>query len=458
MTATRTLVVSCPDWPVTAAGVPADIAAAVVFANRVVAASVAARAEGVRVGLRRREAQSRCPGLVVIERDPGQEARAFEPVVMAVETFGPKVEVSHAGRLRHSDPGPGSVLRWGGGSGRPDRRGRVGCDRRAGAGRTATSRDCPYWGVGVADGRFAATLAAGRGAIVAPAQSAAFLADFPVAVLERPGRAREAGPTTQLTDLLARLGIRTLEPAGRLADGGRAGSLRARGSRGPASGARSRRAPLGRSGSTSGPGRLGGARSAGRSGRHGGLRSEDARPGPARASGPTGVGLSPGAHRSRDRARRAPEPTLVSRRPFAPCRHRRAGALAARRLAERHRRRQADGRAHPAAAVAGRGRPRPGKAAGLLGRRGGGRRANGPRPGPRAGPAGTGGGGHCGPGRGPQPGRAGAAGAVGRAPPRRLAQRQHHRGPAGCRLRHLPSSTDGRWSPRWSTATAAPSR
>ncbi|TMM19480.1 MAG: DNA polymerase Y family protein [Actinobacteria bacterium] len=199
MTATRTLVVSCPDWPVTAAGVPADIAAAVVFANRVVAASVAARADGVRVGLRRREAQSRCPGLVVIERDPGREARAFEPVVMAVETFGPRVEVSHPGVCAIPTRGPARY--FGGEEALVDLIGVAVSDAIAGLVPVATtSRDCPYWGVGVADGRFAATLAAGRGLIVAPAQSAAFLADFPVAVLER----------AELTDLLARLGIRAL--------------------------------------------------------------------------------------------------------------------------------------------------------------------------------------------------------------------------------------------------------
>jgi protein ImuB len=71
---------------------------------------------------------------------------------------------------------------------------------RASSARDAGSRTQPYWGIGVADGRFAATLAAGLGAIVAPGQSAAFLADFPVAVLERP----------ELGDLLVRLGIRTL--------------------------------------------------------------------------------------------------------------------------------------------------------------------------------------------------------------------------------------------------------
>ena len=191
--------VSCPDWPVTAAGVPADIAAAVVFANRVVAASAAARADGVQVGLRRREAQSRCPGLVVIERDQGQEARAFEPVVTAVETFGPKVEVSRPGVCAVPTRGPARY--FGGEEALANRIGAAVSDAIAGLLPTATTgRPSPYWGVGIADGRFAATLAAPRALIVAPAQSAAFLADFPVAVLERP----------ELTDLLVRLGIRTL--------------------------------------------------------------------------------------------------------------------------------------------------------------------------------------------------------------------------------------------------------
>ncbi len=204
---TRTLVVSCPDWPVTAAGVPADIAAAAVFANRVEAASVAARAEGVRIGLRRREAQSRCPGLVVIERDPGQEARSFEPVVTAVEVFGPKVEVSRPGTCAIPTRGPARY--FGGEEALVDRIGAAVSNAIVGllprpvtapTNRASPYRASPYQGVGIADGRFAATLAAGAGVIVAPAESAAFLADFPVAVLER----------LELTDLLVRLGIRTL--------------------------------------------------------------------------------------------------------------------------------------------------------------------------------------------------------------------------------------------------------
>ena len=83
----RTLVVWCPDWPLTAAGVGPDEPAAVVVANRVVACSAAARREGVARGLRRREAQGRCPALTVLAPDPARDARAFEPVVAAVESF-----------------------------------------------------------------------------------------------------------------------------------------------------------------------------------------------------------------------------------------------------------------------------------------------------------------------------------------------------------------------------------
>ena len=89
---TRLLVVWCADWPVVAAGVGADEPAAVLHANRVVACSAAARDEGVKRGLRKREAQARCPELTVLEADPSREAVAFEPVAVAVESMAPCVE------------------------------------------------------------------------------------------------------------------------------------------------------------------------------------------------------------------------------------------------------------------------------------------------------------------------------------------------------------------------------
>jgi protein ImuB len=84
----RALVLWCPDWPVVAAvaaestaGGPTGIEdadhipVAVLSANRVVACSAAARAEGVRRGQRKREAQGRCPDLVTLPHDPAVAAR-----------------------------------------------------------------------------------------------------------------------------------------------------------------------------------------------------------------------------------------------------------------------------------------------------------------------------------------------------------------------------------------------
>jgi len=66
---TRTLVVCYPEWQVVAAGCSMNEPAVVVAANQVVAVSTAARAEGVESGLRRREAQGRCPDLKVVAAD-----------------------------------------------------------------------------------------------------------------------------------------------------------------------------------------------------------------------------------------------------------------------------------------------------------------------------------------------------------------------------------------------------
>src|SRR5438094_214137 len=96
-----------PDWPVTAAGFDgAADPVAVVFANRVVACSAAARADGVRRGLRRREAQGRSPSVTVVEYDADRDARAFEPVVAAVETVTPRVEIIRPGLCAFATRGP----------------------------------------------------------------------------------------------------------------------------------------------------------------------------------------------------------------------------------------------------------------------------------------------------------------------------------------------------------------
>ena len=70
--APRTLVVWVPDWPIVALARDGDepwdvsLPIAIFAKGAVVACSPAARAEGVRRGQRRRDAQARCPHLEVV--------------------------------------------------------------------------------------------------------------------------------------------------------------------------------------------------------------------------------------------------------------------------------------------------------------------------------------------------------------------------------------------------------
>ncbi|WP_433534919.1 DNA polymerase Y family protein [Micromonospora sp. CA-249363] len=188
---TRTLLLWCPDWPVLAAeivdGIPATGPVAVLHANRVVACSERARAEGVRRGLRKREAQGRCPQLTVVDYDPGRDARAFEPVVAALEELVAGVEVVRPGACAVAARGPSRYL---GGE-------------EAAAERLIehVAQSCLVESqVGIADGVFAAGLAARAGRVVAPGGTPEFLAGMPVEALGR----------SALADLLRRLGVRTL--------------------------------------------------------------------------------------------------------------------------------------------------------------------------------------------------------------------------------------------------------
>ncbi|MEU7173108.1 DNA polymerase Y family protein [Micromonospora tulbaghiae] len=196
----RTLLLWCPDWPVLAAEivdeVPATDPVVVLHANRVIACSERARAEGIRRGLRRREAQGRCPHLTVVDHDPGRDVRAFEPVVAAVEEVVAGVEVIRPGACATAARGPSRYL---GGE-------------EAAAERIVehVAQSCAVESqVGIADGVFAAGLAAREGRIVAPGGTREFLAARPVEALGRPA----------LADLLRRLGVRTLGDFAALAAG-----------------------------------------------------------------------------------------------------------------------------------------------------------------------------------------------------------------------------------------------
>jgi protein ImuB len=210
----RTACLWCPDWPVVAlrARDPALRDAPVAVVERaerglvVVAASTEASAEGVSLGLRRREAEARCPGLTVAEADPQVEARAFERVARAIETFTPRFVLDEPGRVSFPTRGPS---RYFGG----DTAMAVRCLDAVRAIGITDAR------VGVADGGFAAALAAqaaepGAAYVVPPGASPGFLAPWPVAVLDDREHAGDA-----LGDLLVRLGLRTLGAFAALPEG-----------------------------------------------------------------------------------------------------------------------------------------------------------------------------------------------------------------------------------------------
>ncbi|MVU78832.1 DNA polymerase Y family protein [Nocardia sp. ET3-3] len=193
------LVVWCPDWPAVAAAAEARAevtrAVAVIANNRVIACTAVARAEGIRRGLRKREAQGRCPDLLVAQDDPDRDARLFEPVVTAVDATVPGVEVLRPGMLALSARG---AARFFGSE-------EAAAERLVDA-VAAVGVECQ---IGIADELSTAVFAARRATLVPPGKGAEFLAPMPVSalalepVLAAPQRA-------ELVDLLHRLGLRRI--------------------------------------------------------------------------------------------------------------------------------------------------------------------------------------------------------------------------------------------------------
>jgi protein ImuB len=191
------IAVWCPDWPVTTvrhdAGLDAAVPVAVIMGNYIVACSHSARMAGVRRGLRRREAQARCPDLTVLPRNEAAEARTFEPVVAGLESIAPGVEITRPGLAAINVRGP--TRYFGGETGVLHALSRAVAD-----GMTGVTTDLL---IGIADGAFAAEQSARRGVIVGPGGSPAFLAGLPIETLDPSG-------TSPLIDLLRRLGLLTL--------------------------------------------------------------------------------------------------------------------------------------------------------------------------------------------------------------------------------------------------------
>lgn len=177
----------------------APAAIALVSQQRITACSEAARLEGVRIGLRVREAQSRCPDLATHPHDPEIDARRFAPVLAALESIVPGVEALRPGLCAMRARGPARFY---------------GDEGRAATAIVALAAELglPEAKVGVADGRFAAeqatrarpgdpcVIALHGVRIVPPGDSPAFLHPLPV----------ERAANGELAEVLHGLGIRTL--------------------------------------------------------------------------------------------------------------------------------------------------------------------------------------------------------------------------------------------------------
>jgi protein ImuB len=196
----RTAFLWCPDWSVVAfrtrypllRDVPVAVVQSGARGQVVMSASGEARADDVVTGLRRREAEARCAGLVVVDADPHVEARVFEAVARAVEAFTPRLVLERPGQLSFPTRGPARYF-----GGEESLAARV-----LGAVRETGVTDAR---MGVADGGFAAELATraaapGAAHVVPRDETPAFLAGWPVAALGDP----------ELADVLTRLGLRKL--------------------------------------------------------------------------------------------------------------------------------------------------------------------------------------------------------------------------------------------------------
>ena len=195
----RVLAIWCMDWPAVAAAAAAGLAptapTAVTCANRVVACSASAREAGVRRGLRRREAQARCPQVHIAPADPARDGRFFEGVMAAVDDVVPRAEVLRPGLLVL--PVRGAARYFGSEQAAAERL----ADAVAAAG-----AECQ---TGIADQLHTAVFAARAGRVVEPGRDAEFLSGLSVRQLA--GEPSLSGPgRTDLADLLWRMGIRTL--------------------------------------------------------------------------------------------------------------------------------------------------------------------------------------------------------------------------------------------------------
>lgn len=190
----RVLVLWCPDWPVVAMmdqeSLPADSPVAVLSKGEIFACSARARLDGVRRGMRRRDAASRCPELLFFDHSPEVDSAMFAEILKVVEEYSPGVAPIRPGLCALRVPS-----RYYGG------------EAEAAAVLAEQLVHFGLWDcrIGIADGIFAAEQAARRAPqqdclVIEPGQSAAFLSPLSIGVLE----------DSEMVDLLRRMGLRRL--------------------------------------------------------------------------------------------------------------------------------------------------------------------------------------------------------------------------------------------------------
>jgi protein ImuB len=193
-TGDRVMVVWCPDWPVIAAAADLDLPVgtpiAVTAKGAVLACSPSARGEGVRRGMRKRDASAHCPDLVVVDDSAERDLRYFDQVLTAIEDVA-----STACPIRPGLCATGVPSRFYGG------------EAEAAAVLAERLVQIGVWDcrIGVADGIFTGEQAARRAApqeclVIASGAAAPFLAALPIGVVS----------DADMVSLLQRLGIRTL--------------------------------------------------------------------------------------------------------------------------------------------------------------------------------------------------------------------------------------------------------
>lgn len=202
----RTAAVWCPDWPAVAAARVAQIGPerplAVLGHRGVLACNAPARSAGVRRGLRRRDAQFRCPELAVVDADPGRDAAEFEAVARVLDTVVAGTELLRPGLVVLGAPG---ALRYYGG-----------VEELVSALVGAVAEIDVECLVGIADELPTACLAAREGVCLPAGVDADYLADLPLQLLAAEPALLGGPELEELLDLLRRLGIRTLGAFARL--------------------------------------------------------------------------------------------------------------------------------------------------------------------------------------------------------------------------------------------------